>query len=313
MRVTSSSFPNLLNYQLGQLSTKQARLQVQAGTGQRFQTASEDPRAMRKVLDLQSEMKALTQYEKNISTLKDSLATTYASTHALKTVSDRANEITTAADGLDTPEELQTYGVEVNQLLERALQLANTRHQTSYLFGGTKNTQQPFVATRDSAGKIISVVYNGSASVNDTEIDEGITLKTNIPGANTTGAGERGLFADNRPGVGADIFQHLLDLRDHLETANKTAIRTTDLSNLLKDEENILFHFGNVGAIQSRLDITTSLANRRKASLEGLVSNEADADLAQTLVSLSEIQSAYTAALQIGGKILSQSLLDYLR
>ena len=267
---------------------------------------------MRKVLDLQSEMKALTQYEKNISTLKESLDTTYAATHALKTVSDRANEITTAADGLDTPEELQTYGVEVNQLLERALQLANTRHQTSYLFGGTKNTQQPFVATRDAEGKIISVVYNGSASVNDSEIDEGITLKTNIPGANTTGVGERGLFADNRPGVGADIFQHLLDLRGHLETADKTAIRTTDLSNLLKDEENILFHFGNVGAIQSRLDITTSLANRRKASLEGLVSNEADADLAQTLVSLSEIQSAYTAALQTGGKILSQSLLDYL-
>lgn len=313
MRVTASSFPSVLSYQLGQLATKQARLQVQAGTGQRFQVASEDPRAMRKVLDLQTEIKSLSQYEKNISTLKDSLDASYAAIKGLKTVSDRANEISTRADGLKTEEELRTYGAEMDQLLERALQLANTRHQTSYLFGGTKNTQQPFAATRDADGKITSVTYNGSATVNETEIAEGITVKAQIPGANTTGSGDRGLFADNHSGVGADLFQHLIDLRDHLETGDKTAIRTTDLNNLLQDEENILYHYGNIGAVQTRLETASSIANRRKASLEGLVSNESDADLAQTLVSLNEIQNAYTAALKTGGTILSQSLLDYLR
>ena len=44
-----------------------------------------------------------------------------------------------------------------------------------------------------------------------------------------------------------------------------------------------------------------------------LVLTKADADLANTLVRLNQTQTAYQAALQSGGKILSTSLLDYLR
>jgi flagellar hook-associated protein 3 FlgL len=313
MRVTASSFPNVLNYQLGQLATKQARLQVQAGTGQRFSAPSEDPRAMRKVLDLQSEIKSLIQYEKNIGALKDTLSASYSAATQVKKISDRANEITTRSDGLRTPEELNTYAIEVDQLIEGALQLANTRHQDGYLFGGTKNTQMPFTATRDADGRITGVTYNGSETVNEVEVAEGITVKVNIAGVNTSGTGDRALFGDSHSGVGADLFQHLIDLRDHLRSGDTDTIRTTDLDNLLRDEDNILFHYGNIGAVESRLDTASALANQRKGSLGGLVSNESDADLAQTLVALSEIQNAYTAALKTGGTILSQSLLDFLR
>ena len=39
----------------------------------------------------------------------------------------------------------------------------------------------------------------------------------------------------------------------------------------------------------------------------------ADADLADSLVRLNEIQNAYTAALQSGGLLMRTSLLDYIR
>ena len=74
-----------------------------------------------------------------------------------------------------------------------------------------------------------------------------------------------------------------------------------------------LYHIGNNGAIQARLEATKALATTRSTSLEQLVSKEADADLSQTLVKLSQTQTAYQAALQTGGKILNTSLLDYLR
>lgn len=51
----------------------------------------------------------------------------------------------------------------------------------------------------------------------------------------------------------------------------------------------------------------------RGQSLDRLISSEADADLAQTLVKLNTLQTAYQAALQSGGSILGQSLLDFLR
>lgn len=314
MRVTTSSFPNVLRYQLARLSTQQARLQTQAGTGQRFSVASEDPRAMRKVLDLQGQMKNLGQYERNIATLKDGLEASYAAMTGVKTVSDRATEIATRADGLRTPEELRALSVEVDQLIERTLQLANTRHQTSYLFAGTKNTEPPFVEERNADGRITKVNYVGTANVAQSEIAEGITVTTAVPGENETGVETRGLFKESRSG--ADLFGHLIALRDSLEQADRNAvtnIRERDLPNLLNDEDNILFHYGNVGAIQTRLETASSIADRRAASLEGLISKESDADLAETLVALSEIQNAYTAALKTGGTILNQSLLDYIR
>jgi flagellar hook-associated protein 3 FlgL len=62
-----------------------------------------------------------------------------------------------------------------------------------------------------------------------------------------------------------------------------------------------------------RLDTSYAIAKKRAFSLEPLISQEADVDLATTLVRLNEIQNAYVAALQTGGTLLSTSLLDYIR
>lgn len=310
MRVTASSFPNVLSAQFQRLSVEQARLQTQAATGQRFTFASEDPRAMRKVLDLQAEMKTLRQFDQNIATLKDSLDASFAAMKGVKSISDRAGEIATLSDGLRTDADMTTYGTEVDQLLERAVQLANTRHQASFLFAGTANIEAPFSVTRDANNRITAVAYEGNADVPEIEIADGISIATTVPGSNTTDGGVRGLFTDSR--TGADFFNHLISLRDHLMDGDSTAVHDTDMAALRDDEDNILFHYGNTGAVETRLQVAATLAQGRARSLEGLVSQESDADLAETMVSLSEIQNAYTAALKTGGTILSQSLLDYI-
>ena len=84
MRVTSNSFPNALQYQLESLATKQARLQSQAATGQRFRAPSEDPRATRKVLELQQETRRLNQYNENIDLSSEKLNSVYGAIQAFK-------------------------------------------------------------------------------------------------------------------------------------------------------------------------------------------------------------------------------------
>ena len=269
---------------------------------------------MRKVLDMQSEIRLLAQYEKNIANLSDTVSASFAAVNGLKKVSDRAGEIAVRIDSLRTPEEMVTFATEIDQLIERTLQISNTRHRTSYLFGGTKNANEPFVATRDADGKVVSVAYQGASgagSIASSEIGEGINIAVTIPGANASGVGPRGLLADGRNN--SDFFTNLISLRNNLLAANDEAVNAVDLPNLLQDEENIIYHFGDIGAVQTRLDTASAIANRRKASIGGLVSQESDADLALTLVSLSEVQNAYRAALQTGGKILGQSLLDFIR
>ena len=311
MRVTANTFPNSLVDQLNQLALRQNRLQNQATTGQRIQSPEDDPAAMRRVLDLQTESKSLDQYRNNMATLGDQANTSFVSIKALKRISDRASEITVLADGTKSPGDLKVYSAQITQLIQEAVQLTNSRYRGDYLFGGTKSDQPPFVLTMNASGQVTAVTYQGNSSVAESEIAPGVTLSAETPGANTSGSGPQGLITDSR--TGADLFNHLISLQNNLRAGNTAAISTTDHPQLALDEENFIIHLSTNAAVQARLEASATVAKTRGDSLEAFVSKEADADLAQTLVRLNETQNAYKVALQSGGSILQLSLMDYLR
>jgi flagellar hook-associated protein 3 FlgL len=311
MRVTANTFPNSLLLQLTSLSQRQNKLQNQAATGQRVQLPEDDPVAMRRVLDLQAEGKAVGQYQRNIARLQELATSSFSSIKALESVSNRAREISISADGLKSQDELNIYANEVTQLIKQAVQTVNAKNRGDYLFSGTLSNQAAYVLTTDASGRVTSVTYQGNSTLAESEIASGITLSAQTIGENNSGTGPRGLITDNR--VGADFFNHLISLQNNLLSGNVAAIEATDRASLAQDEDNFLFHLGTNGAIQSRLETTNAIADRRTDTIESLVSKEADADLAETLVRLNQTQTAYQAALQSAGKILGSSLLDYLR
>jgi len=311
MRVTANTFPNNLLDELTSLSQRQNKLQTQAASGQLVRLPEDDPAAMRRILDLQAQGKSVAQYQRNIARDQELATASFNSIKGLKQVSDRVREIAVSTDGLESPEDLKLYAKEVTELIKQAVQTANSRNGADYLFAGTLSDQPPFVLTTDADGNVTSVAYQGNTALAENEIASGLTLSAQAVGANTSGGGPRGLITDSR--VGADFFNHLISLQNNLLSGNVTAIANTDQPNLDKDEDNLLFHLGSNGALQSRLEATNALAAQHADTLEALVSKEADADLAQTLVRLSQTQTAYQAALQSAGKILGSSLLDYLR
>jgi flagellar hook-associated protein 3 FlgL len=189
--------------------------------------------------------------------------------------------------------------------------LSNTKWEGDYLFAGTRADQSPFTATEDANGHVTSVAYGGDTSVAETEIAEDVTLSAQTVGANLTGSGPRGLLADSR--FGADFFGHLVAFQNHLLAADTAAIAATDRSQLAADEENLLVHFSTNGVIQARLESTQAAGDTRLQALEGLVSRDADADIAETLVRLNQTQTAYQAALQSGARLMSLSLLDFIQ
>lgn len=311
MRVTSNTFPNTLREQLLRLNQRQSRLQGQAATGQLLTLPEDNPAAMRRVLDMQGEAGSVGQYRSNVARHQELATATYSGLKALRSLVDRAGEIATLAGGIQPGRDLKLYATEVNGLIEQALQVANTQNRGDYLFAGTKADQAAFVAARDANGNVTSVAYQGNEEVAESEVSTQLELSSQIPGANSSGTGVRGLMSDTRSG--ADLFKHLLALRDRLDAGDASAVSANSLDELKADEEHLLVHMGANGAVQARLETTESLLKDRSASIEVLVSKEADADLSQTLVRLSEIQTAYQAALQSGGSILNRSLLDYLR
>src|SRR5581483_8317941 len=311
MRVASDTFSNNLMFQLNVLQDRQNRLQTQAATGQKITLPEDDPAAMREVLDLQTQSHAVTQYQTNITSLQQVATASYNIIDGLKTISDRAGEIATQADGLASPQQLSAYATEVDNLIKQTVQLANTKNNGNYLLGGTRTDAPPFAVTTDSNGNITAVSYQGNTDVASNEIAPNTIVSAQTLGANSTGAGPRGLITDSRSG--ADFINHLIALRNDLTSGNTAAITATDQMNLAKDEDNILYHVSANGALQSRLETTSSLASQQNLSLNSQISQETGADLAQTLTQLSQAQTAYQAALQSGAKIMGMSLLNFIQ
>ena len=312
MRIAFNTFPNSLMSQLGALSAQQNRLQNQVATGKRISQLEDDPATMRQVLDLQTQDSQIAQYRKNIAFLQTQASTSYNAMSGVQNLSARAGEIATLADGTKSPQELSTYATEVTQLIQQGVQLMNSTSQGSYLFGGTQTSQPPFVATTDANGNVTGVTYQGNDSVPGAEIARGATVSVQVPGANTSGAGPGGFITDSRNG--ADFFNHLIALQNHLLAGNTAAISSQDAPALAKDEDNITTQIANNGLVQSHLAAADSLASTQSLSLKQTISQDSDVDLAQTLTQLSATQNAYQVALQSGAKMLSQSqtLLNYL-
>ncbi len=310
MRITANSITDTLLNEYSSLGARQNMLQTQAATGQRIQFPEDDPSAVRRVLDLQTESSANTQYLRNITIMQEASNVSYGVMKSLKKVSDRAGELAILADGTKAPADLKVYGAELNELIKQAVQTANSQDQGNYILSGTTSSVPPFVMTTDSAGMVTSVTYQGNQSVASNEISNGVTVSAQTIGANSSGTGPRGLITDSR--YGADFFNHLISLRDNLNSGNIAAIAATDRSALKNDEENFLYHAASIGAVQSRLDAAASILSSRNLELDKLVSKDVDADLADTLTKLSQTQNAYKAALQSGATMLNVSLMDYL-
>ena len=122
MRVTSNSYADGLINQLQKLSSRQSAIQLQISTGQRIQDASDDPIAAQRVLTLRDDSVANTQYANNIATHQDFAHATQGALQSLQKILDRVQEIAVSASGgVNAPDDLKNYGVEVGQLLKQAV------------------------------------------------------------------------------------------------------------------------------------------------------------------------------------------------
>ena len=292
MRVTSNSYSDNLIFRLQQVGTRMATLQEQATTGQRVIDPSDDPAAAGRVLNCQ-----ILQYYRNAQRAGDIINATTAEVRNMMSASSRANEIVALSTDLTGDEALTAYGTEVNQLLEQALVNANARFNDEPLFGGTTANTSPFTATRDADGNIISIAYDGSPTTAEFQVADNSRISPYM----STGSNQEI----------AGFLNNLVSLRDALNSGDATTVKAQSTA-LQGSEDNLINMISGQGALQQRIEAEISQNSTRYTDLAEQISREADADLSQTVVELTQVQNAYQAALMSAGQVLNKSLLDYL-
>ena len=313
MRVASNSYTESMLNQLNTLVSTEDNLQSEVSTGLNVTAPSDNPTAMTNTLNDLADQAAQTQYSANINSLKSTTTSVYNAMDSLQSVVSSADEIATSATSGTAPQsKLDNYASQVQQLIQQAVSLANTKDSVSgqYLFGGTGATSAPFTTTTDaSTGDVTAVTYQGNSAVNQVPIGTNTTVTVDVPGVNTSGSGTRGLFTDSQSG--ADLFNHLIALQKDLTSGDTSAI-TTDSANLQKDENNLTYQVASNGAVQTRLNNAATIATNQGTSLSTDITNASGADLVQTMVQLNQAQTSYQAALQSSAQIMQLSILNYL-
>ncbi|HEX4666443.1 MAG TPA: hypothetical protein VH207_07580 [Chthoniobacterales bacterium] len=298
MRVPSSTISDTVAMQLQKLFARQTELQTEIASGQRITDPSDDPAAISRLLSLGAQKQGLQQFMRNEGRATQISQSVFGGLSTLKTISDRAGELGVLGGGAIGSDSYQAYAAEVNQLIEQAVQGGNTRLGSEYLFGGTKTDAPPFEATRDASGNVTSVSYVGAANGAAMQTSEGTVIS---PFTDGTVNGQLG-----------DFVNRLVALRDALTNEDPTAVQAA-AGALHGSEDDLLVAISGVGAVQTRLEADSAQNSARFTNLEKLISQDADADLAQTVVKFQQAQNAYQAALQSGAQVVHLSLLDYLQ
>jgi flagellar hook-associated protein 3 FlgL len=302
MRIAGTSYTESMANQINLIAGRQYKLQSQATTGQSITAPEDDPAGMVQALGLQADGASVTQYAKNISTLQNRSDLVANALQQLKTISDRIGELSTQSDDTASPTQLQANATETTQLIKQAADVMNTKDGDTYLFGGTASGQPPYTLATDANGNVTGVTYQGNASVTETEIGQNITVSVDVPGANSSGAGARGVITDSR--YGADFFNHLISFQNNLIAGDKSAIATTDRPALGKDEDNFIYQIAENGAVGARLVAGASAAAAKQSSLNASLNSVAGADLTQTITQLTQASNAYQIAMQSSASIL---------
>lgn len=298
MRITNHSLSESLIRQIERRSSEQARLQAQVATGQRIAQPEDDPSAVGRVLQLESEQRRIGQFQRNADRALELSQASFSGLQQIKKVSDRVTEIGTLGTGAISGAEARAYASEVDQLIEQTLQLGNTKFRNDYIFAGTAVDAPPFVAARDAAGLVTGVDYAGNAERMPIQLSEHSAIEAGASGETNVGL--------------RDMMNRLVALRDAL-LANDPAAVTTVQSGLIESEDLLVTSLAEHGGVDTRIEANRIQQQQRTDNLEGLVSAESELDLPAAIVRLSQSQTAYQAALQSAANIMKISLLDYIR
>jgi len=186
----------------------------------------------------------------------------------------------------------------------------NMRHEGAYLFSGASTTTVPVSAT--TLGELAAAPDVASVFHNDTlktvsRVAEGTTLET-------------GFLAND---IGTDIFSILRDIQAYNAGPNgpltgkvndtQKAFLTAQLSRIEQAGTGVVDKTAKTGSLAKQVENLTVSQQAQLGSLDELVANRTDADMAKAVTDLQLSQIAIQASAQVISQLRDVSLLNYLR
>ena len=300
MRISNLGFINTVKRNLAAPAEEMGRLYAQTSSGKRLQKLSDDPQAMVRALGAHASLNALDARRSVAQQGQELLSATDSAlgqiTASLSQARDLALRAATSSLG---DSERAALAQQVRSLQSALVLTGNTNVGGHYLFSGSRTDTAPL---QETAAGGLPVAYQGNYTELTYQASADQRTAVGFTGAEVfnypDGGGARAV-----PGVDQDVFSTLSDLANAIETGDNGQLEqlTGDLDQLHAHTVNLR---GEAGVLAQRWDDTLSAADDTSVLLNQVLADEESVDYTSAIVDLSNLQTAYQAALSLTSQML---------
>jgi len=297
MKTTQSTVYRSLLSQLNKNQTSLLDLRMSAATGKRINKPSDDPSAIRPVLNARSQVQKSDRYLRTMGSASDRLDILDSHLGQIGDLMTRAQETTIAAgNGAMGPNDLTNLSDAIGHIKDELYALANSKVDDKYLFAGYAEDTEPFPDTADPDN------YAGDTGHTELEIAPGERIQANLTGDQLfQGVG----------GGGINLFEVLDKIQSQLAAGDADAA-LGQLANLQDGTEQISRQRSQMGNIAARVENAKDHMESIKMDMQEVLSRYEDADLVEVITALTQQELAFEAALNVTAKVSELSILNYL-
>ncbi|MGG4144861.1 flagellar hook-associated protein FlgL [Paenibacillus algorifonticola] len=303
LRVTQGMMHMQLTRNLNRNMSQMEQLQQQTTTGRKLNKASDDPVGITYSIRYRSEISANDQYQKNVDSALSWLDFNDTVIGQAGDVLQRVKELATqGATGTNPQIALDNIKSEIQQLKSQLIDIANSKLNGKYIFNGEQFDQMPYdLSVPGSDAKALET--------DDGKIQYavGVNVKLDI---NLTG---NQVFGEPDPaGTGDNVFSVIDRVITALGTGNYSGV-TAELGNIESSMDRFLNVRSEVGARVNRVELMQGRLSDLAINLTDMQSKTEDADFEKLLIDTQINENIYQASLSVGAKVISKSLVDFLR
>jgi flagellar hook-associated protein 3 FlgL len=165
-------------------------------TGKRINKPSDDPLGMQDTLTLRSSIAQIQQFNRNIDNNRLYLNTADTALDSMGLGITRARELAEANIGATSSAQTRAMAaLEIQSILDQAIQEANTQVKGHFIFGGTDILNAPYQAN----GSGLGAVYSGNSDTLEVEVGSTLTIPITRPGSDVFGADMNAALNGNTP------------------------------------------------------------------------------------------------------------------
>jgi len=289
---------------LQQIQNRIGTAEQQLSSGLRVSVASDDPDEISSILQLRAQIAGVQQTQENLSNATPQVESGENAIQQSIQVLDTATSLATEAAGsTSNASQRQDEIPQVQGLLQQLLSLSQTAVNGQYIFSGDLSGQPQYTLAANGSS-VQQMTQPGPAG----QIQDANGLPISI------GLTAQQIFDDqdaNGNPTAASAFAAVTGLLTALQNDDGQGILTA-VTNIQTASAHLNDESSFYGAAQNDLTAAGNSASQALIQLQQQLSNEQDADAAQSSLDLTTATTAEQAAMSAQAMLKPQSLFNYL-